>query len=53
MKLESNENTTKLGHETQLAWRFEPKKGKQPCFIKQIKNKTRFGVDYRVEKTRE
>jgi len=49
MKLESNENRTKLWHETQLAWCFEPKKGKQLCFIKGIKNKTSFGVDYRVE----
>jgi len=30
MKLEFNENRTKLGHETQLAWCFAPKKGKQP-----------------------
>jgi len=53
MKLESNENRTKLGHETQLAWCFEPKKEKHPCFIKRIKNKNSFGVDYRVQSTRE
>jgi len=53
MKLELYETRTKLGHETQLAWCFAPKKGKQPCFIKGIKNKTSFGVEYRVESTRE